>query len=51
MVRDCTQCGRSRAAGYILIQGKCVDCGPNEVAERKAKLRAQAIEMMSEADE
>lgn len=38
----CAKCGRSRVAGWVLVKGRCLDCGPEEFRQRREELRRQA---------
>lgn len=44
----CTKCDRSRAAGWILVDGLCWHCGTGPFEERRQELLEQASQLLAE---
>jgi predicted nucleic acid-binding Zn-ribbon protein len=38
----CNDCGRARKDGWLLIDGRCANCGPEAFESRRRELKAQA---------
>ena len=44
---QCKDCGKSRAAGWILVNGQCAECAPDAFDTRRKVLKAQAVSLMT----
>lgn len=41
----CEDCGASRVEGWLIIEGRCVECGPEGFEARRDELQKQAREL------